>query len=206
VEIFNIFKKKTKSPANNTISKIEKFRDEWLFRDHSVTEIQGWVNQIHYFYFVRAWGGMNNDGDRFEAKFSYKSKSDLIELAEKLGITLNILPKDTPQPIPGVSYPADEFWKFKRVIRRFPDLEQPGTTNINSLPCHIYVGDDSFEVSVSGNQDGNAYAVTNEDFEICKKLEGFFDELNLIYEKDLTIENNAGCVSPKKYPELFVEL
>lgn len=146
---------------------------------------------------------MNNDGDRFEAKLSYDSKNGLLELAKKLGVTLNILPKDTPQPIPGVSYPAAEFWEFKRPIKRFPDLEQPGTTVINSLPCHIYIDEDSFQILVSGTEDGNTYAVTDKDIATCKKLESLFDELNLMPQKDFTIEDNAGCVSPKKYPELF---
>lgn len=199
--IFDIFKKNKSS--DNPVPKIEKFRDEWLFQDHSAQEIKNWVKQLNYFYFVRAWGGMNNDGDRFEIQFSYDSKKDLLDLAKNLGVTIKILPKDTPQPIPGISYPAEEFWKFKRVIRRFPDLEQPGTTEINSCPCHIYVGDSSFEISISGNKDGNAYAVTNEDFKVCKKLEEFFDEMNLMSKKNSTIEDNAGCISPKKYPELF---
>jgi len=199
--IFDIFKKSKSS--DNPVPKIEKFRDEWLFQDHSVHEIKNWVKQLNYFYFVRAWGGMNNDGDRFETKFSYDSKNDLLDLAGSLGVTLNILPVDTPKPIPGVSYPAADFWKFKMTIRRFPDLEQPGTTEINLLPCHIYIDDNSFQISVSGTQDRNAYAVTNKDLETCKKIELFFDTLNLMSQKDLTIEDNAGCVSPKKYPELF---
>jgi len=200
--VFDIFKRKTISPTN-AASKIEKFRNEWLFEGHSAQEIKNWVKQIHYFYFVRAWGGMNNDGDRFEAKFSYESKSDLFELTKKLGITLNILPEDTPQPIPGVSYPAAEFWEFKRIVKRFPDLEQPGTIEINLLPCHIYIDENSLQISVSGNDNGNVYVVTAKDFEVCKKLEILFDKLNLISQKDITIEDNAGCVSRKKYPELF---
>ena len=200
--IFDIFKRSTKS-SDNSIAKIEKFRDEWLFQEHTIHEIKNWIKQLNYFYFIRAWGGMNNDGDRFEVKFSYESKNDLLELAEKLGVILNILPENTPKPIPGVSYPASEFWEFKRQIRRFPDLEQPGTKMINLLPCHIYIDDNSFQISVSGNADGNSYAVTYKDFEICKRLEVFFGELNLISRKDFTIEDDAGCVSYRRYPELF---
>ena len=182
---------------------IEKFQNKWLFQVHSKDELKEWVKQLRYFYFVRAWGGHNDDNDRFVASFRYNSKENLLDKLQRLGIKANILPPDTPRPVVGVSYPADEFWKFKITVRRFADLEQPGKTTINSLPCHIYIDDGSIQISVSGTKNGNVYEVTNEDLEICKQLESFFDKLDLQSERDFEIEKDAGCISRNKYPELF---
>ena len=182
---------------------IEKFPDKWLFQDHTKSEIKNWVRQLHYFYFARAWGGHNDDGDRFVASFSYGSKESLIDTLNRLGLQINVLPPDTPRPVVGVSYPAEEFWKFKISVNRFPDLEQPGSTNINSFPCHIYIDDTKINISISGTKDDNFYAVTTRDFEVCKELEIFFDRLNLRDDKNYEIEKDAACVSRMKYPELF---
>ena len=182
---------------------IEKFQDKWLFQNHPKSEIRSWAKQLHYFYFVRAYGGHSNDGDCFKAAFSYTSKENLIDTLSKLGLQINVLPPDTPKPIAGVSYPAEEFWKFKISIRRFPDLEQPGRTSINSLPCHIYIDDTKINISISGAKDDNFYEITTKDFEVCRQLEFFFDSLNLSNDKNYEIEQEAACVSKKKYPELF---
>ena len=182
---------------------IEKFQDNWLFQKHSFDEISNWVKQLHYFYFVRAWGGQSNDGDRFVASFGYSSRENLIEILNRLGVDINVLPPGTPRPVVGVSYPTKEFWKFKISVKRFPDLEQPGTTKINSSLCHIYIDDTTIKISVSGSKDDHFYEVTRNDFEVCKDLETFFDRLNLMQEKNYEIEQNAECVSRNKYPELF---
>ena len=182
---------------------IEKFQDKWLFQDHTKSEIKNWVRQLHYFYFVRAWGGHNDDGDRFMVAFSYSSKENLIDTLTKLGLQINILPPDTPRPIVGVSYPAAEFWKFKVSVRRFPDLEQPERAKINAFPCHIYIDDTKINISIAGTKDDNFYAVTTKDFEVCKQLEIFFDTLSLSDDRNYEIEEDAGCISRTKYPELF---
>ena len=182
---------------------IQKFQDKWLFQRHSKEELKKWVKQLRYFYFLRAWGGHNMDNDRFVASFHYNSKEDLFDKLHSLNVVVNVLPPDTPRPIVGVSYPAEDFWKFKISVRRFPDLEQPGSTTVNSFPCHIYIDDDSFQISISGTKDGNIYEVTAEDFEVCKHLESLFDILGFGKERHFEIENDAACVSRNKYPELY---
>jgi len=182
---------------------IEKFQDKWLFKDHTKSEIKNWATQLHHFYFVRAWGGHNDDGDRFTVAFSYSSKDNLLDILNKLGLQINILPSDTPRPVAGVSYPSEEFWKFKISVNRFPDLEQPGRTKINSFPCHIYIDDTKINISISGTENNNLYVVTTKDFEVCKELETFIDTLSLSDFKNYDIEKDAGCVSRLKYPELF---
>ena len=182
---------------------IEKFQDKWLFQDHTKSEIKNWVKQLHYFYFVRAYGGHSNDGDCFKTAFSYSSKENLVDILSKLGLQVNVLPPDTPRPIAGVSYPAEEFWKFKISVNRFPDLEQPGRTKINSFPCHIYIDNTKINISIAGTKDDDFYTVTTKDFEVCKELEIYFDRLSLSNDKNYEIENEAACVSIKKYPELF---
>ena len=46
-------------------------------------------------------GGHANDGDEFLAFVEIKTEEHLIEVANKLGIEMEILPEDNPKPIPG---------------------------------------------------------------------------------------------------------
>lgn len=182
---------------------LEKFSDKWLFQDHPKRVIMNWIQNLKYFNFFRAWGGHNYDGDRFEVTINFNSKEDLLEKLNRLGVIINFVPDNTPQPIAGVSYPSTEYWKFKNLVRQFPDIEQPGSSTINSLPCSIYIGENYFQISVAGTKDGNYYHVTDSDFEVAKKLEIFFDTLPQILEPNFEIEKNAGCISRTKYPELY---
>ena len=181
----------------------EKFSDKWLFQNHSKNEIMSWIQNLKYFNFFRAWGGHNNDGDRFEVTFNFNSKQDLLEKLNRLGVIINFVPADTPQPVVGVSYPSSEYWKFKSLVRQFPDIEQPGGTIINDIPCSIYIGENYFQISVAGTKDGDYYSVTNSDFEVAKQLESFFETLSPKLERDFEIEKNAACISQTKYPELY---
>ena len=120
---------------------IEKFSDKWLFQDHSKREIKHWIHNLKYFHFFRAWGGHNNDSDKFEVTINFYSKEDLLEKLNRLGVIINFVSDNTPQPLVGVSYPSTEYWKFKSLVRQFPEMEQPGKGTINNLPCSIYIGE-----------------------------------------------------------------
>ncbi|MDQ3109191.1 MAG: hypothetical protein M3R17_04790, partial [Bacteroidota bacterium] len=184
---------------------IDKFSDKWLYQDHSKSEIGIWVRHLKYFYFVRAWGGHNNDGDRFVATFGFETKENLLETLNRLGVNVSFVAADEPQPIPGVSYPSADYRKFKILVKQFPDIEQPGITTINNLPCHIYIGENYIQISVSGTKDGNSYQVSSSDFEVAQSLELFFDTSSPNLERHFEIEKNAACISRTKYPELLEE-
>ena len=59
--------------------KPDKLSDNWLFQQHSKKTIAGWVEQLQYFSFTRAWGAYANDGDAFRVAFAYTDKQDLID-------------------------------------------------------------------------------------------------------------------------------
>ncbi len=65
---------------------LEKFSDDHLFRVHSKETVKRWLSQLHYFYYIRAYGGHANDGDAFEAYFTYAGKQDLEKKLSQLGI------------------------------------------------------------------------------------------------------------------------
>lgn len=150
--------------------KTEKLSEKWIFERHSKTEVKEWINNLKYFFFKRAWGGHANDGDEFQTAFLFTNKEDLISKIEKLGLKFNTIPDDYPRPILGKSYSVDEFKKFKSEIQLFPNLEQPGHCNIFGKNAFIWIQQKSITIIVSGTKN-NPYEVTQEDFEVCRKLE-----------------------------------
>ncbi|WP_435354953.1 hypothetical protein [Emticicia sp. SJ17W-69] len=183
--------------------KIDKLSESYLFQQHSKQTVKLWIKQLKYFHFKRAWGGHANDGDEFQVAFSFTDREDLINKIEQIGFSLNIIPPDFPRAIIGHSYTGTEFTKFKSEIKEFPDLEQPGHKNIFGCNTFIWVYESFIKIKVAGTKDGNLYEVSEEDFGICKILESYFDKLNWSNFLDKSLEDNACCISQKRYPELY---
>ncbi len=179
----------------------DRLSDAWLFREHSKGTVMRWVNSLHYFHFKRAWGGHANDGDEFEARFSYSNEEDLLEMMDKLGIQLNNLPEYLPQPIPGKAYSPEEYAEFKNSIKRFTHLVQPGHSIVAGHKVFVWVYDDVFSIAVIDTTD--PYHVSERNYEACLELEKYFDLTGFSEFLDKT-EKNACYISKQKYPELFV--
>lgn len=184
---------------------IEQLSDNWLFQRHSERIISAWLRQLRYFYFKRAWGGHANDGDEFQVAFSFTDRQDLINKIGQLGLTLNTIPDDFPRPVPGQSYPADEFHHFKNEIKYFPDLEQPGHSVIFGHKVFIWVHDNSIHITISGTRDDNRYEVTEDDLKVGIELEKHFDNLGWHNIIDKSLEKSVCCISQAKYPALYGE-
>ena len=107
---------------------IDKLSPEWVFQQHARPVVKRWLSQLQYFYFMRAWGGHANDGDSFKTAFLFSGRNGLAAIMEQLGIKLNTIPANYPEPVLGKSYSPDEFSIFKHRIATFNDLEQPGYT------------------------------------------------------------------------------
>ena len=183
---------------------IENLQDGWLFQRHSKQLLSEWVKQLRYFHFIRAWGGHANDGDSFKAAFNYEGRQDLVDRLEQLGVTLEIIPDNYPRLVIGQPYPYEEFEKFKSEIRGHEDLEQPKYRVVFGHSVFIWVSENGIEISVSGTKDGDRYEVSSADFDVCLNLEKDFDGLGWMKFLDKTIEQNVCCISPSRYPELFV--
>ncbi len=180
---------------------MEKLEDIWLYKTHSRSEIKKWVSSLEYFYFCRAWGGHANDGDTFEIYLKYSDKEDLLSLCKELGINLNVLPPNTPEPIPGKSYSFEEFEHFKNKIKDFPEYEQPCHSRIFSCPVFIWIENGQLRILLSGAKDGNNYEVMGLDYENCLKIEHKIKKLDLSF--DNSIEERITCISRSRYPELW---
>jgi len=182
---------------------MEKRPDWYIFELHSKETIAKWARQLHYFYFVRAWGGHANDGDTFQAGIVYKDRTDLKDKLAKLDIVPGVIGPDDPQPVIGQSYPGTEFVKFKSSVYTFPDMEQPGHVTIAGQPVFVTVRSTSIAFSVSGIADGNLYEVTEADFNACLKIEEVFKQLNWQPFKDSSLEQSSSCISALSYPEFY---
>lgn len=182
---------------------MEKRSDWYMFGLHSKETIAGWVRQLRYFYFVRAWGGHANDGDTFQAGILFKDRKDLENKLLNLGIVPGVIHPDDPQPVPGQPYSGIEFQQFKLSVYQFPDMEQPGHVYIAGQRVFVSVGNTAIKFSVSGTADDNLYEVSEADFSACLKIEQEFAQLQWQPSKDTSLEQSKSCVSPSSYPEFY---
>lgn len=182
---------------------IDKLKPAYLFQSHSKEEIIKWATHLNYFYFIRAWGGHANDGDRFVAVIKYTDRQDLISKLAKLEVSLEKIPEDYPKPEAGKAYSTNEFETFKNAIKDFPDLEQPGNISVKGIRSFIWIESGEILFSISGTADNDPYIVSNADFESCRSLERIFDANNFKEAKATGIELGPNCVSKSNYPELF---
>lgn len=182
---------------------LDKMPEDRLFQNNTKEEVLRWANQLQYFHYMRSRGGHNCEGDSFCVYFKYTDKADLEKKLEKIGIELKPLQEGDIPYNPMKSYSFDDLDKLKITIPRFGELEQPQHTSIDQHRVHVWVLDDSFEISVSGTKKGNAYKVAEEDFQVCLQIEKLFDKLNWKELVDEKIKEHPHCISDKIYPELF---
>ena len=181
---------------------INRLNQSYILKNHTFEKVKEWVNSLKYFYFVRALGGLVNDGDCFEARINYLDKNDLIHKMNELNIELKEIPENYPRQELNKSYTSAELKQFKSEIKNYPELEQPGHTVIDGIKVFIWITD-VINFSISGTNTNNHYEVTNNDFEQCKKLEKVFDKNNWSEFKNMEIEKNKNCISKQKYSYFF---
>lgn len=182
---------------------LDKISEDRLFQNNTKEEIQYWCQRLQYFYYMRARGGHNCEGDSFCAYLKYDGKEDLIFKLAQIGVTLNRLEEGFIAFDPLESYSFDDLDKLKITIPQFKDLEQPQYVEIFGHKVHIWVMKDRFEISVSGTREGKIYKVSDEDFYVCVDLEKEFDKLDWKFILDEEIKAQIHCISKEKYPELF---
>ncbi|MDH6308885.1 hypothetical protein M2451_001451 [Dysgonomonas sp. PFB1-18] len=180
-----------------------KISEDRLFLNNTKEEIRHWCQHLKYFYFMRARGGHNCEGDSFCAYFRYETREDLVDKLALIGVTINKLEDGFIAFDPLESYSIDDLDKLKITIPHFSDLEQPQYVEVFGQKAHIWVMNNRFEISISGAKDGQTYKVSESDFNTCLALEKEFDKLGWPLILDKEIENQSHCISRKKYPELF---
>lgn len=181
----------------------DRIPEDRLFQNNTKEEIVRWSNGLQYFHYMRDRGGHRCEGDSFCVYFKFGGREDLIAKLSRIGVVLNQLGEGDIVFDPFESYSIDDLDKLKITIPWYKDLEQPQYVGISEHKAHIWVMDDSFEISVSGTKAGNAYKVSEEDYEVCLMLEKEFDKLGWKPMVDESIKSHAHCVSRDKYPELY---
>lgn len=182
---------------------LDKIDEERLFQNHSKETLSRWCQSLHYFHYMRARSGHSCEGDSFAAHFLYNGREDLLNKLSQIGVSLNeIGPRDLVFD-PFETYSIRDLDKIKYTIPGCDDLEQPKDVLVFGHKVYIWVQHNRFEISISGNETDNAYAVSEEDFQICMNLEEKFDEINWRQYIDEEIKNHPHCISKDKYPELY---
>jgi len=182
---------------------LDKISDERLFQNNTKEELIHWCPNLRYFYYMRARGGHNCEGDSFCVYFKYNDLEDLTAKLDRIGVKLNKVPEGSIVFDPFESYSFEDLDKLKITIARFSNLEQPQHTKIFGYKVHIWVLNNRFEILVSGTKQGQTYKVSDDDFRVCLDLEKHFDKLGWKPILDDDITNQPHCISKEKYPELF---
>ncbi|MES2456340.1 MAG: hypothetical protein V4594_12400 [Bacteroidota bacterium] len=182
---------------------MQRLPDSYMFSQHTRQTLTAWMQQLQFFYFLRALGGHANDDDTFQAGILYDNKSDLEYKLEKLGIAPGIIGPNDPQLIPGQSYRGDELANFKVPVYSYPDMEQPGVVSVAGQQVYVRIESTAINFSVSGTADGNLYQVTEADFIACLQIEKVFKQFNLEPFKDVSFEDSRGCFLPSNYSDIY---
>ncbi len=182
---------------------LDKIPDERLFQNNSKKEIMRWGRSLRYFHYMRSRGGHNCEGDAFCAYFKYNDLDDLKAKMSLIGVSLKELGENSRAFDPMKSYSLYDLDDLDVTISRFSHIVQPQSVDVFGYKIHVWVLDNSFELSVSGTKEGQAYKVMEEDFQVCSELESQFDKLGWISLLDHEIESKPHCVSKNMYPELF---
>lgn len=183
---------------------LDKISDERLFANNTKEEIMHWCKSLQYFYYMRARGGHNCEGDSFCVYFKYNSREDLVSKLSQIGVEIKELQDGDIAFDPLESYSIDDLDKMKITVFEFNNLIQPQNVEIFGQKAHVWIIKDRFEISISGSDNGQIYKVSEEDFNVCLLLEREFDLLGWKSILDHNIESQIHCISREKYPELYM--
>lgn len=180
---------------------ILKLNEERIFQNHSKETIKRWIESFKYFNYLRARQGHSCEGDTFSAHFSYKNKEEIVHMLGQLGVQLKPLEEGCIPYHPTASIYFDQLDKIKYTIPNYDNYEQPQNTIIQGIPSYVWVQENCIEISISGNENNNAYQVAEVDFQLALKLEETFDKLNWKNKLDNEIKKQVHCISKELYPE-----
>ena len=170
---------------------------QYLFQQHSKTELKEWASRLDMFRYFRAYGGHANDGDSLDIALRYESSEELVVLTNKLGLTLITYSNKPEQPVTGESYSSEEYSSFPSLIKDTEWIQQPGHCCIFGFNVFIWCGNGLVHISASPK----SYVVTSKHIEVAEELEkhlGSLREFIVDPPKD-----TKHYICPKYHPSLF---
>ena len=170
---------------------------EYLYRDHSESELRDWASRLKMFRFFRAYGGHANDGDRLELALKYDDVDNLLSLLKSLGVSPVVYDEKPEQPVPGVKYSSDEFSAFPSLIKDTEWVGQPGVQTVFGAEQFIWCESGLVVVSISTG----SYEVTTKDVEVAEKLEASWGDFQRIIVDPPRDTRHYIC--PKYFPDFF---
>jgi hypothetical protein len=176
---------------------------DYMFQDHSPEECLRWAQSLHYFYFMRAFGGHAGDSDQLEVVFQFSDFSDLTKKLNLLGIALQKIPADKEIPVPGKSYPGDVYATLASPIPQFPEYEQPGHVTINDTPIFCYIVENRLELTLFGGN-GDSYSVSEIDVANAQKIEIIIaNHPLLVHSIDETRKKREHCLTVRHIEQII---
>lgn len=160
----------------------------YLYELHSPEELVQWGKKLRYLRYRRASGGHAGDGDRLAAAIRIEGREHLESVCAALGIVLRPLAEGEEDPV----------WRPR--VKDYPDLGQPGHTEIGGVPSFVWIYRDRLELGVSDPD--NPYEVSASTVDAAAG--GLEDRLHPL--RELLIQppdQSRNCVCPEHYPELF---
>jgi len=173
--------------------------DHWpryFFQSHSEDTLQSWAKRLHFFRYVRAFGGHANDGDSLVVTYLYRGCEELVAFFCLLEIPLLHHSQPPPQPVPGVTYCNDEMARFPSLIPGSTWLEQPGHGVIGGRKAFLWCTQREIQIVLS-----DGYAVTEATVSQAEAIEEILASASL--ERLDPPLDNKHCLCPKYYPQYF---
>lgn len=176
--------------------------DRWnlyLFERHDRQQIMQWAGRLRYFRFCRAVGGHANDGDQLLVAIAVETEADLVNVCATLWIALDIVAPDSPQPVPGVAYTAEEFGKFAPLVPGSRRIRQPGLVELAGQPAYVHAQANRLEISLSDTD--RPYEVSEASVRSAERVEALLTQLagRLIDPP----RASRHCICPAYYPEMW---
>lgn len=172
----------------------------YLHERHSRETLREWARSLSFFRFCRAVGGHANDGDCLRAALAVASQAQLEAVFAQLGIALERLPQDHPEPVAGVRYPGTEFMKFVPAARGFGlPVRQPGRVTVAGVEVFAWLRADRLDLSMSDAD--QPYDVTARTVRDAQAVEALLRPLaGLCIDPP---QEGRHCLSPKSHPWLW---
>jgi len=174
----------------------------YLHERHSRETLREWARSLSFFRFCRAFGGHANDGDCLRAALAIASEAQLQDVFAQLGMALERLPQDHPEPVAGVHYPGAEFMKFVPAARGFGlPVRQPGRVTIAGAEVFAWLRAGRLDLSMSDADE--PWDVTARTVRAAQSVELLLRPLaGLCIDPP---QEGRNCLSPKSHPWLWAD-
>lgn len=174
----------------------------YLHERHSRETLRDWARSLSFFRFCRAFGGHANDGDCLRVALAVASEAQLCEVFARLGIALERLPPDHPEPVIGVHYSGTEFKKFVSAAHGYGlPVRQPGQVRIAGVAVFAWLRAGRLELSMADADE--PYDVTARTVREAQAVEAVLRPLaGLCIDPP---QEGRNCLSPKACPSLWTD-